>query len=161
MELAQTDSETGYFLIYKAINPDTRAVAREIFSSIMKELRFYVRMVELFMNTQHRDASMSPGETIRLADMMKAMDESPDLRDQLADLPTSRNISVVKGQVEALIGKLKREGVLIESNPKHSIYTFTAKIDLIQDIIIFIQENEHIPVHEADDEAQSELKYER
>lgn len=161
MELAQTTSENGWFLVYRSIDPHTRSVARDLFSGIMKELRFYVRMLELFMNTQHRDASMSPGETMRLSNLMQAMDESPDLRAQLADLPTSRKTSVVKDQVEALIGKLKREGVIVESNAKHSIFTFTAKIDLIQDIIIFIQENEHIPIQEAEDDAQAELKYER
>jgi len=161
MELAQTTSENGWFLVYKGIDPHTRSVARDLFSGIMKELRFYVRMLELLMNTLHRDASMSPGETMRLSELMQAMDESPDLRAQLADLPTSRKTAVVKDQVETLIGKLKREGVIIESNAKHSIFTFTAKIDLIQDIVIFIQDNEHIPVQEAEDGAQAELKYER
>lgn len=157
MKLAQTSGGAGYYLVYEGVSSHTRDVARELFRSIMKELRFHVEMLETFMKVLHPDTSLVPGETIHLAQLLQAADESPDICGMLADLPTSRNSRVVKEQAEALLARLKREEIVVETNPKRSIFTFTAKIDLIQDILIFIQESEGIPVTEPDSPDQGAL----
>lgn len=56
----------------------------------------------------------------------------------------------MKEQLESLFQRLQKDGLLVEANAKHSIFQVTARIELVQDLIIFIQENEHLPEPETD-----------
>jgi len=150
MSLAQTSSEQGYYLIYSEFDATVKSAARELFTRVMKELRFYVRVLELMMNSLHPDTSLQPGEDVRFPHLLNQISQSPSLQTHLGELSSSKKHSAVKDQLESLFNRLLKEGILVEANKKHSIYQVTARIELIQDIIIFIQENENLPEAEPD-----------
>lgn len=144
MELAETSSGNGHYLVYQGFDPTVKAVARDIFTRVMKDLRFYVRMLEVLMNTLHADMTMVAGEELRFHDFLNQVSQSPSLQAQLSELSSSKKHSAVKEQLESLFQRLVKEGLLVEANSKHSIYQVTARIELIQDVIIFIGENEKL-----------------
>lgn len=144
MELAETSSGNGHYLVYRGFDPTVKAVARDIFTSVMKDLRFYVRMLEVLMNSLHADMTMVAGEELRFHDFLNQVIQSPSLQAQLSELSSSKKHSAVKEQLESLFQRLAKEDLLVEANSKHSIYQVTARIELIQDVIIFIGENEKL-----------------
>lgn len=150
MELAETSSGRGYYLVYRGFDPTVKAVARDMFSRVMKDLRFYVRMLEVLMNALHADMTMVAGEELRFHDFLNQVSQSPSLQSQLSELSSSKKHSAVKEQLESLFQRLVKEGLLVEANAKHSIYQVTARIELIQDVIIFIGENEKLSEPESE-----------
>lgn len=89
MELAETSSGNGHYLVYRGFDPTVKAVARDIFTSVMKDLRFYVRMLEVLMNTLHADMTMVAGEELRFHDFLNQVIQSPSLQAQLSELSLS------------------------------------------------------------------------
>ncbi len=150
MELACTSSERGHYLVYRGYDVAVKSAAREMFTKVMKDLRFYVRMLEMMMNALHADAALVPGEELRFNDLLSLIGQSPSLQSQLGELHSSRKHSAVKDQMETLFARMVKEGLLVEANAKHSIYQVTGRIELIQDVIIFIQDNERLPEAEVD-----------
>ena len=63
----------------------------------------------------------------------------------------------MKEQLESLFQRLQKDGLLVEANTKHSIFQVTARIELVQDLIIFINENERLPEMDALAEGQRHL----
>jgi len=151
MELAETSSGRGHYLVYRGFDPAVRLVAREIFSRVMKDLRFYVRMLEMLMNTLHADTTLVAGEELRFTELLNQVGQSPSLQTQLGELHSSKKYGAVKEQLESLFQRMTKEGLIVEANAKHSIYQVTARIELIQDVILFIQDNERLP--EIEDES--------
>lgn len=150
MELAETSSSRGLYLVYRGFDPTVKSVARDMFTRVMKDLRFYVRMLEMLMNTMHADMTLVAGEELRFTDLLNQVSQSPSLQTQLGELPSSKKHGAVKEQLESLFQRLLKEGLIVEANAKHSIYQVTARIELIQDVIIFIQDNERLPEIEPD-----------
>lgn len=150
MELAETSSGRGNYLVYRGFDPTVKAVARDMFSRVMKDLRFYVRMLEVLMNSFHADITMVAGEELRFHDLLNKVGQSPSLQSQLSELSSSKKHSAVKEQLESLFQRLVKEGLLVEANAKHSIYQVTARIELIQDVIIFIGESEKLSGPESE-----------
>ena len=150
MELAETSSGNGRYLVYQGFDNTVKAVARETFTKLMKNLRFYVQTLEMLMNALHPESSLLPGEELRFHDLLSQVSQSPSLQTQLSNLPSSRKYTAYKEQLDGLFSQLIKEGLLVEANAKHSIYQVTSRIELVQDLIIFIQDNEHLPEPEVD-----------
>jgi hypothetical protein len=150
MELAETSSGRGHYLVYRGFDPTVKLVAREMFTRVMKDLRFYVRMLEMLMNSLHEDMTLVAGEELHFHDLLSQVGQSPSLQSQLGELYSSKKHNAVKEQLESLFQRLQKDGLLVEANAKHSIFQVTARIELVQDLIIFIQENEHLPEPETD-----------
>lgn len=150
MTLASTSSGSGHYLVYSGYDGSVKTAARELFTRIMKQLRFYVQTLEMLMNALHTETSLVPGEEIRFHDLLSQIGQSPSLQTQLGNLPSSKRHTAFKEQLEGLFSQLVKEGLLVEANAKHSIFQVTSRVELIQDLIIFIQENEQLPEPEMD-----------
>jgi hypothetical protein len=150
MELAETSSGRGHYLVYRGFDQTVKLVAREMFTRVMKDLRFYVRMLEMLMNSLHEDMTLVAGEELRFHDLLSQVSQSPSLQSQLGELYSSKKYNAVKEQLESLFQRLQKDGLLVEANAKHSIFQVTARIELVQDLIIFIQDNERLPEPETD-----------
>lgn len=150
MELAETSTGQGHYLVYRGFDHTVKLVAREMFTRIMKDLRFYVGMLEMLMNSLHEDMSLVAGEELRFHDLLSQVSQSPSLQSQLGGLPSSKKHNAVKEQLESLFQRLQKDGLLVEANAKHSIFQVTARIELVQDLILFIQDNERLPEPETD-----------
>ncbi len=150
MTLATTSSGVGHYLVYQGFDNTVKGVARESFTRLMKSLRFYVQTLEMLMNALHAETSLIPGEELRFHSLLNQVSQSPSLQTQLSNLPSSRRHTAFKEQLESLFSQLQKEGLLIEANAKHSIYQVTSRIELVQDLIIFIQDNEQLPEPETD-----------
>ena len=157
MELAETSSGRGHYLVYRGFDPTVKLVAREMFTRVMKDLRFYVRMLEMLMNTLHADMTLVAGEELRFHDLLSQVSQSPSLQSQLGELYSSKKHNAVKEQLESLFQRLQKDGLLVEANTKHSIFQVTARIELVQDLIIFINETERLPEMDALAEGQRHL----
>jgi hypothetical protein len=152
MKLSETRSGTGMYLTYEGWNPQVKSAAKENFSKLIKDLRFYTQALELLMSSLHPDASFVPGEEIRFNNLLSQIDQSTTLQSQLAGLPSSKKHEALRDQLESLFSRLKKEGLLVEANTLHSIYQITARMDLIQEMLEFIAENEALPNLEPDHE---------
>ena len=152
MKRSETRSGTGMYLTYEGWNPQVKSAAKENFSKLIKDLRFYTQALELLMSSLHPDASFVPGEEIRFNNLLSQIDQSTTLQSQLAGLPSSKKHEALRDQLESLFSRLKKEGLLVEANTLHSIYQITARMDLIQEMLEFIAENEALPNLEPDHE---------
>ena len=150
MQLASTSSGAGHYLVYEGFDSNAKAVSRELFTRLMKSLRFYVQTLEMLMNALPPEMTLVPGEELRFHNLLHQVGQSPSLQTQLGNLPSSKRHTAYKEQLDSLFSVLLKEGLLVEANAKHSIYQVTSRIELIQDLIIFIQENEELPEPEID-----------
>jgi hypothetical protein len=116
MELAETSSGRGSYLVYRGFDATVKLAARDLFSRVMKDLRFYVRMLEMLMNTLHPDMTLVAGEELRFNELLNQISQSPSLQTQLSELRSSNKHSAVKEQVESLFQRLVKEGLIVEAN---------------------------------------------
>lgn len=156
-ELAETSGGSGYYLVHARVDEPARADATRLFREIMVSLREHLNVISLLMEATDADAALAPGQVIRPNQVVAAAEESPSLRDQLGKLKTSKPQSGIRQQVDALIKALKDEGLIVPARQDGEAYYFTSRVELIQDVIVFIQENEGLPLPGQDGEIQKDL----
>ena len=151
-ELAETSGGAGDYLVHTRVGEPARADTTRLFREIMVSLREHLNVINLLMEATDADAALAPGQVIRPNQVVAAAEVSPSLRDQLGKLKTSKPQSGTRQQVDALIKTMKDEGLLVPARQDGEVYSFTGRVELIQDIIVFIQENEELPLpgHGAD-----------
>lgn len=156
-ELAETSGGSGYYLVHARVDEPARADATQLFREIMVSLREHLNVISLLMEATDADAALAPGQVIRPNQVVAAVEESPSLRDHLGKLKTSKPQSGIRHQVDALIKALKDERLIVPARQNGEVYYFTGRVELIQDIIVFIQENEELPLPGQDADTQKDL----
>ncbi|NQY26279.1 MAG: hypothetical protein HRT92_03780 [Piscirickettsiaceae bacterium] len=156
--LSTITSETGSSF-YLTMSPDSGSIekrSREVFSTIMRNIRPTMEWLNIFMTVMHPDRVILGGEDLRLSDLFSTVSSNVSLQESLNRIPRLKG-ETVKKQLEHLITDLKKEGILMDLNVTHDIYRFTGKIDLINEYLIFITEHEQIDVEDAAPEQQGHL----
>lgn len=151
LKLAESSSGQSWFAVSDTDDASTKTWARALFAEVMKDLRFHVGWLELMMNTMRRDIALSPGETLRYADLLSALNDNASLQAELQAIPGVAKEAKLQAQLDRLIQRLTKEGILVEANVQSQIYVFSGKLEVIQDYLVFIQETERVPIETANE----------
>lgn len=149
VQLLKTDSGQGFYLINKSDTRGAKAMSREFFRSVMIGMRPTLMWLDIFMELLGRDQLIHSGADFSFSELHTAVVNDMGLQETLSRMPSSKGESEPRKQIDGLIKQLKKDEVLIDVNAGQERYRFTAKIDLINEYILFIQESEGIPIEES------------
>lgn len=151
MEVAHTGNGEGIYLVYKDFDADAQENSRRLFESLMKGLGDRLRLLELLLTIQP-DRAYTGGDQIRFNTLLNRVADNSDLQQRLEEMvPRSRQDSASKDQLQVVIDQMVKDGLLVLVNQKSAVYQVTAAMDLMQDLVVFIQESEQLPEEESDE----------
>ena len=157
--LRSPESNQSFYAASVFDDNEMKAQSRAIFQDIMKNTRFHLSWLVHFMNLMHRDHAVTPGEQVRYSDLLNKLNNNTSLQGELGSISVCSKASTIQDQLDALLKQLEKDRMIIETNSKSRFYQFTGKVEVLQECLIFIQENEDIPIEEieAPDEHQRTL----
>lgn len=156
-ELALTSGGAGYHLVHRRVDEAGREDAKALFRDIMLTLREHLEVIALLMDVSNADATLAPGQSFRPNQVVAAAEENPNIREQVSKLTSSKPDRTLRQQVDSLVKALRDEGLIVPARQEGEVYLFTARLELIQDMIVFIQENEGLPLTGKPDDGQKDL----
>ncbi|MBK1620974.1 hypothetical protein CKO42_21625 [Lamprobacter modestohalophilus] len=157
--LARTRQGGASFVAYREIGTDERRAMREVFAAIKHDLRLLVGFFVHVMQALRQDHFLAPGSLIETHRLMAAIDENPNLRNDLQALARLGRGPVgdgtLRGTLDRLLKRLRDDGYLVHANPEREIYAVTGKIEYLQEVVDFLMEYQSIP-DEIEEESDSE-----
>lgn len=155
--LAETSGGAGFYLVHNRVDESARQDATKLFREIMGSLREQLLVISVLMEATNPDMALAPGDTLWPNKVVAAIEENPNLKEQLATLSSSRPQATIRQQVDTLVRSLRDAGIIVAARQEGEVYYYTARVELIQDMIVFIQENENLTLPGQDDHGQRDL----
>jgi len=156
--LASTQNKLAYYAAYMEITSSARADIRKTFQQFRLELHPVVEWLDMMMACLKQDTSLSPGDTLTLANLLQVMENNQALADRLQALAKFKDFTSsedsIKGRLEKLLSTLNKWGYLQLANRDTLIYQVTGKLDYFYQSLQFIQEHEEIPIEQEEADAQ-------
>ncbi len=161
LTLGQTRDRAGYFCAYA--DPEDKAAKRAIrsqFERLLKEMEGLVAWLILLRSTQDDSRPLKAGDLLREAELLEAIEASPELQKRLEDvvhhLGVLRSGQNAKGMLNSILKHLVKHDYLKEVGAG-SHYRATAKWSLLYDQLEFIRQHEDMPEAPAPEGGQGEL----
>ncbi len=160
--LSCTSNRLAYYAAFRRIDAEARAEIRRMFQAFRLELHPVVEWLDMMMQCQRQDASLSPGDTLSFAGLLKTIENNQALADRLLSFARYKDFlssdDSIKGRLEKMLKTLSHWGYLHLASRDTLVYQVTGKLDYFYQALQFIQEHEELPLEQKDDEAQqSEL----
>jgi hypothetical protein len=152
-----------YFASYQNIGQDEREVLTKQFEDISNNLLPLIEWLLLVQEAMNKDMSLSQGMNIRLGELQTVIEDTPAFSEQLAKISRyamfGSKATDMDAQLKLIFKRLVELGYLIKPNQDKQIYTVTAKIDYLFDVLKFIDETEQLSLSQKAEDAmtQSEL----
>ncbi|WP_026958614.1 MULTISPECIES: hypothetical protein [Aliagarivorans] len=141
-----------YFCAYEVLGDDEHRVLSSQFQEIATHLHPLVEWLLLAQEAQGSDAPLSAGDPLRLNELQSVIEDTPALREQLAKVAQYRlfgsTSNSVDGQLKQVFKRLVEHGYFIRPNPERLIYTATAKLDYLYELLRFIDEAEDLALEQ-------------
>jgi hypothetical protein len=156
--LASTANHLAYYAAYRRIDGEARSEIRRIFQTFRVELQPVVEWLDMMMQCQQQDASLSPGDTLSFSGLLKTIENNQALADRLQSFARFKDFlstdDSTKGRLEKLLKTLSNWGYLHLVSRDTLVYQVTGKLDYFYQALQFIQEHEELPLEQQEDEAQ-------
>ncbi len=156
--LAATQNQLAYYAAYRQIDGEARSEIRKIFQTFRVELQPVVEWLDMMMQCQRQDASLSPGDSISFSGLLKTIEDNQALADRLQGFARFKDFlsadDSTKGRLEKLLKTLCNWGYLHLASRDTWVYQVTGKLDYFYQALQFIQEHEELPLEQKEDETQ-------
>ena len=159
--LTHTRQGGAWFAAYTQIGTDERRAMKDGFADIKHNLRLLVGFFVHVMQAQRQDQFLAPGSIIESSRLMAAIDQNPNLSDELRALAGlgkgPSGDGTLRGALDRVLKKLRDDGYLVLANPEREIYEVTGKIEYLQEVVDFLMTHQSIPdevAEEADGEGR-------
>jgi hypothetical protein len=145
--LAATRHGSAWYLAYLRLDPEQRRGIREEYAEIKHNLRLVVGFFVHVMQALRREEFLAPGSIIETHRLIAAIDENPNLRNELqtlVNLGKASSDGTLRNGLERLLKKLRDEGYLVLANPEREIYAVTGKVEYLQEVVDFLMVHESV-----------------
>ncbi len=148
--LKNTENKNAYYLAYKDIDKENRSKIVSVFSKARKQFQPIIYFIYEIMNIKSQDYALSVGDSISLSYVEKKVEQRHDLKNRITELyklvSSSSNAKrdTIRSKIEFIFKYMEREGIVYQTNKEESIYLITGKIELIYELLAYINENEKI-----------------
>ncbi len=155
----------AFVACYCTINDENRQDIRNQLKEVRDIFRPLVNFLDLAMTALIHDCAMRAGDTIRLSELLRGIENEPSLKQQLA-LLTNKGVfkthrSEISEQLNFILKKLADAGYVQRLDTGSTIYQITAKMNYIHEMIDFINDSEELKLESQDnhifDDSQSEM----
>lgn len=155
----------AFVACYCTIDDDNRQDIRHQLKEARDIFRPLVHFLDLAMTALIHDCAMRAGDTIRLSELLRGIENEPSLKQQLA-LLTNKGVfkthrSEISEQLNFILKKLADAGYVQRLDTGSTIYQITAKMNYIHEMIDFINDSEELKLETHDshifDDSQSEM----
>jgi hypothetical protein len=156
--LASTSNHLAYYASYRRIDGEARMEIRRMFQTFRMELQPVVEWLDMMMQCQQQDTSLSPGDTLSFSGLLKTIENNQALADRLQGFARFKDFlssdDSAKGRLEKLLKTLSNWGYLHLASRDTLVYQVTGKLDYFYQALQFIQEHEELPLEQKEDEGQ-------
>ncbi|MGO1247920.1 MAG: hypothetical protein ACTHXN_10850 [Oceanisphaera sp.] len=140
-----------------ANNKQDNKAMREQLRVIRDVLAPIIHFITLVIRTEGRSQILSPGEIIKLPNVLKSISDEAAYQHELERLSSHKGFGSHKGEpniadrLMKVFEGLEKRGYLTLSNPDAQIYTVTGSIEHFYEVLDFIVEYEQIPLDNEQD----------
>ena len=157
--LKATEDRSTYYCAYSSIHAnDRRADVRRQFRETINTLEPLCRWLKLVMSALQREASLQPGDIVRQGELLRELEVSQALIDDLSIITRSGLFATkkdaAKDQLNHILNVLVEQGYLVRHSPTSSVYTATGKWGYLYEVLDFVHTHETI----GDDEDAREQR---
>lgn len=148
--LKSTENKNAYYLAYKDIDKENRSKIASVFSKTRKQFQPIVYFIYEIMNIKSQDYALAVGDSISLSYVEKKVEQRHDLKNRMNELyklvsqSSNAKRDTIRSKLEFIFKHMEKEGILYQINKEESIYSITGKIELIYELMAYINENEKI-----------------
>lgn len=158
-KLKVTQDKVGYFAGY--INLDKseyRTAVKSQFSETINNLEPMVRWLHIAISASRMDRPVSPGDVLKLTELLEAIENAPILCEELDTLSRTRlfsnSQSSEKGKLESIMKKLVDQRYMINTGRTGTKFIATGKWSRLYELMEFISSHEQI---DMEDDEQVEM----
>lgn len=145
--LVATRHGGAWYVAFARLEPEQRKGIREEYAEIKHNLRLVVGFFIHVMQALGREAFLAPGSVIETHRLIAAIDENPNLRNELqtlVNLGKASSDGTLRSALERLLKKMRDEGYLVLANPEREIYAVTGKVEYLQEVVDFLMVHESV-----------------
>lgn len=151
--LVRTQDGAGYYAAYRRLDdPAVKQQIKRQFSEALNDLEPLVRWLRVALSAQKHGAPLQPGDTLRVSDLLQAIENAPALVEELEKLSKSRivgnNATGARKQLDAILRRLCEHDYLVPKGTSGSVYVATAKWARLYEIMQFIATHEQLDADE-------------
>ena len=109
--------------------------------------------MQLVQEALGRDATVSPGDTIKLHEFVQKTEDHEGLRQRFSQLASDRffnsHAEALDAQVKTVFRRLKEHGYLEQPHSDRQYYLVTGKVNYLIELLRFIRDEENLPVEDS------------
>jgi hypothetical protein len=158
--LSKTQNEMAFYAAYQQIDNPARNDIRKLFQQFRLELQPVVEWLDMMMACLNQETALAPGDTISFSSLLQVIENNQALADRLQSFARFKDFTSsddsVKSRLEKLLRTLCQWGYLSLANRDMLIYQVTGKLDYFYQALQFIQEHEHIPIDQTEEDVIQE-----
>ena len=148
LRLSKTGSGMAFFLTHADLDDQGKKSAKALFTDIKNNIRPLVSFLDLIMRTVRDDNAISPGEKLEKNKLMSLIAQNPSLTEALRNVANQTKTVSSDGSDSdrflKILRKFCKDGYLEEVNREEEIFKFTGKVEFVQEVIIFLMQNDQI-----------------
>ncbi len=153
--LVVTAHGDAYYAAYAVVGTSERAEIRSLFKEIKHELRPVLGFLNLIMQAQRIDRTLSLGDVIDFPKILLAVSENPHLGEVLRGFASlGKEFAATEVSLRTLLDRLLQQMVksgYLLSDHQGDRFEVTGKIDYFYEVVDFLAENEQA-IREARDQ---------
>lgn len=137
-------------------NRADRAAMRDQLKVMRDALGPIINFITLVLRAEGRSQTLCPGDTIKLADLLKKISDEPAYQRELERLSSHKGFNSHKTEpkltdrLTKVLEGVQDKGYLSLSNADAQIYTVTGSIEHFYEVLTFITDYEQIPLDNAE-----------
>lgn len=151
--LATTEDSDVYFLAWCELTTELREQLKQQFITTLSSLLPLLDWMQLVQEALGRDATVSPGDTIKLHEFVQKTEDHEGLRQRFSQLASDRffnsHAEALDAQVKTVFRRLKEHGYLEQPHSDRQYYLVTGKVNYLIELIRFIRDEENLPVEDS------------
>src|SRR5690554_63640 len=151
--LATTEDNEVYFLGWCELTSELREQLKQQFITTLSSLLPLLDWMQLVQEALGRDATVSPGDTIKLHEFVQKTEDHEGLRQRFSQLASDRffnsHAEALDAQVKTVFRRLKEHGYLEQPHSDRQYYLVTGKVNYLIELLRFIRDEENLPVEDS------------
>jgi hypothetical protein len=144
LRLVEVEPGGAMFAAHAQLDLQTKAAVREEMRNLRQKVHPAVQFLETIRQGQGRAASLRPGDSVMLDELMSAVRSNAAFDQRLQDMKDlwgARTSENSQDRLERIVGLLVRDGYLKEENPTHKVYLVTGKVTWLYQLLALMNEN--------------------
>lgn len=148
-KLVINDSQSTYYVVHDKNTIDQKTEAEKQFNHIRQKIRPTLGFLDIISSaltsSSENKVFLQGGETIKISEVIAGLEHNQAHIDTLTRLDwIKRKDSPITDKVKTLFKEAEKEGLLALQDKVTERYLVTGKLDVMQEIMLFIAENEQL-----------------